>query len=180
MQRTVLSESNGSCRLSQFDCTVMAAVSGPSPNVSFNQALSDSTYLRVFVRSPMISNEKSDFERSLEVLLKNVLTSCVDLKQYPRTKLNISVLLMSMKVKNYYKLQACAFNAVFLALIDGGLPLTCFPVAVASATGFIIANSEEDNCITVETDDIEEVDSLLLEREKIQEQLKEKLKKSFI
>lgn len=122
-----LKGSSGSSRLALGSSLVVAGANGPSAPERARDTLHDRAFLAVEVVPSSGLVDHRHAQCALRV--KTLLDSTVALERFPRTQISVAVHVMA----DDGSLFELAFNAAVLALVDAGIPLSLFPVAVDAA-----------------------------------------------
>ncbi len=121
---TCLHRADGSALWKAGATHVLAAVHGPLAPRQLSKEDSSTGIVNVFIKSSD-NNDATSLEREWETFLSQVLMACVDVKQYPRTV--IQVVLQIIQTDG--SVLSCALHAAVAALLDAGILMTSLPVA---------------------------------------------------
>lgn len=127
----VVLEADGSAQITMGSSKVIASVVGPTQPKYGRHELFDRASIDVEVElsSSDANNgmDKLQQKKNCESFLKESLSSCMDLTQFPRLLILFKVLVVS----NDGSMFAVALNTCVLALLDAGLPMKFVPNAVS-------------------------------------------------
>ncbi|KAM7533121.1 hypothetical protein Aperf_G00000123990 [Anoplocephala perfoliata] len=120
---------SGSCTWAFGDAHVLASVYGPKEPSLMNE-LTHRAYIDVSI-SP-ISGFHTPFESEMELYITQLLERLIEVKKYPRNQFSVRIQLIS-GISGHATTMAACINAVSLALLQTGIPLTASIVAVCSS-----------------------------------------------
>eukprot|EP01041_Mallomonas_annulata_P001614 gene1614-3113_t len=120
-------EADGSCKFSQGNTCVSAAVYGPSQPRYNRHEVHDRAVLEIEYSTPGGSRGLESKETDACRFLKSSLSNCINLFDFPRQLIVIRVAV----IRDDGSSQSTALNACVLALFDAGLPMNCSPTSVS-------------------------------------------------
>jgi ribonuclease PH len=121
---TCLHRADGSALWKAGATHVLAAVHGPLAPRQLSKEDSSTGIVNVLIKSSD-NNDATSLEREWETFLSQVLMACVDVKQFPRTV--IQVVLQIIQTDG--SVLSCALHAAVASLLDAGILMTSLPVA---------------------------------------------------
>ena len=127
----VVLEADGSAQITMGSSKIVASVVGPTQPKYGRHELFDRASIDVEVElSSSVANngmDKLQQKKNCESFLKESLSTCIELQQFPRLLILFKVLVVS----NDGSMFAVALNTCILALLDAGLPMKFVPNAVS-------------------------------------------------
>lgn len=124
---SVLSNSNGSVKLSFGDTVILCGVEGPIEPERIKDIKIDKTSIVVEL---IPSNSLIDHKHaSMALKIQEILEKIIILEKYPRTCIKITIQIQNDDGSMF----SIAFNSALLALIDAGIPMKTFPIAIQCA-----------------------------------------------
>lgn len=120
-----LHRADGSAQFASGNTTIMAAVHGPqTPKIQARENYKKGIVSVVFKQGPkhLLCHGMKDTE--IEILLANILSSCILLEEYPRSIIEVVIQVL----QSDGSVLSVAMNAAVLACIDAGISMSTVPV----------------------------------------------------
>lgn len=133
----LISEADGSCKFSQGNTCVVAAMYGPTQSKFGRRELHDRCNFEVEFNYPGSSDIMDDINYKYGRLLEASLIGSLCITEYPRMMMVIRVTV----VRDDGAAVSIALNACTLALLDSGLPILSIPVSVTTVIPSQISNT---------------------------------------